>query len=130
MTVATLRPPGWYWLIAFLALLWEAFGCYIYLSIALSSDKGDYAVLSTWQWSVFAIAVWVGLLGAVGLVLRQRWAILALAVSLIAAIIQYGYAAATTGLNPDAVPLVATVIIVGLLLVVFASFAGKRGWLR
>ena len=25
------RPPAWYWIVAILAFLWEATGCYFYL---------------------------------------------------------------------------------------------------
>ncbi len=69
--------PGWFWIVAGLAVLWEAFGCYIYVSQSLVPDAqrvGGYAQMESWQWGVFAIAVWSGLIGAVLLLLRNRWA--------------------------------------------------------
>lgn len=132
MNEATRRVPSWFWIVAGLALLWEAFGCAIYLMQTLTPEaarEGGYATMASWQWGVFAVAVWSGLLGAIGLLLRRRWATLALAVSLVFALVQYGYEVARGTLPADAAPIAATVVIVGVLLVVFASIAGRRGWL-
>jgi len=90
--------------------------------------------MAQWQWSVFSIAVWSGLLGAVGLLLRKSWAYWLLLVSLIAAIIQYGYVFAATPILDrmpagEALPLPVTIIVVGVLLVWFGGIAKKRGWL-
>lgn len=124
--------PAWYWIIAMLAVLWEGFGCYVYLSQTLmpeASREAGYATMAKWQWGVFAIAVWSGLIGAIGLLLRKGWAFVALLVSLAFAAIQYGYEAATDGIPADAIPIAISVIIVGLLLVAFANHAKKRGWI-
>jgi predicted permease len=129
-TITARRTPGWYLLVAILGLLWEAFGCFIFTMIAIGDDRGDYALLPSWVFIVFGVAVFSGLAGALGLVLRQRWATIALIVSLLAAIVQYGYVMMTAGLNPSAIPMVAAVIGIGLLLVIVASAAGSRGWLR
>lgn len=125
--------PGWFWAVAGLALLWEAYGCYVYTSQSLipeGSREGGYAELASWEWGVFAIAVWSGLLGAIGLLLRKRWATPLLLVSLIAAAIQYGYTAAVRGLEPEALPIAVSVLVVGVGLVIFSSRASRRGWLR
>jgi hypothetical protein len=129
-TITARRAPGWYWLVAFLGLLWEAFGCFIFTMVAIGDDRGDYALLPSWVFIVFGIAVFSGLAGAVGLVLRQRWATIALIVSLLAAIVQYGYVAMNFGLNPGSIPMVAAVIGIGLVLVIVSSAAAGRGWLR
>ena len=124
--------PSWYWIVAVLAVLWEAFGCYIYLSQTLmpeASREAGYATMASWQWGVFAIAVWSGLIGAIGLLLRKSWAVIALLVSLVFAALQYGYELATGTLPAEAAPVAATVIVVGVLLVVFANYAKRRGWL-
>ena len=124
--------PAWYWIVAVLALLWEGAGCAVYLMQTMTPEaqrEGSYATMAGWQWGVFAIAVWSGLIGAVGLLLRKTWAVLALAVSLIAAACQYGYAVATDSLNPADGPMAAAIIIVGGLVLLFAHMARKRGWL-
>lgn len=125
--------PGWFWAVAVLALLWEAFGCYIYVSQSLVPDaqrEGGYAQMASWQWGVFAIAVWSGLIGAVLLLLRNRWATPLLTVSLVFAAVQYGVAAAQGGIAPEARPIAVAVLVVGVALVIFASRARRAGWLR
>lgn len=128
------RPvPRSYWTVAVLALLWEAFGCYVYTSQSLlpeAARAGGYTDLPAWQWGVFAVAVWSGLIGAVGLLLRARWAVAFLLISLIAALIQYGWVLLTTGLASEALPVAAAVILFGAALVWFAGHASRRGWLR
>jgi hypothetical protein len=124
--------PAWYWAVAVLALLWEGFGCYIYTSQSLleeSAREGGYATMASWQWGVFAIAVWSGLIGAVGLLLRKGWALWALLVSLIAAAVQYGVAAAQGGIDAEARPIAIAVLVAGVLLVIFASRAKRAGWI-
>lgn len=137
--------PGWYWAVAAVAAAWEAVGCYFYLVqvrmgeaelAALPPAQAEaFAGMATWQWSVFAVAVWVGLAGALGLLLRRRWAQWALLVSLIAAVIQYGYTFLATPIlermsASEALPLPVSIIVVGALLAWFAGWARRRGWLR
>lgn len=139
------RPPAWYWIVAILALLWEATGCYFYV-VQVSMDATDlaalpaqqaaaFAAMKTWQWAVFAIAVWSGLAGAIGLLLRVRWlAVWGLWLSLIAALIQYGYAFTTPEIQAmpaaEALPLPLSIGLIGLVLVLFAGSAANKGWLR
>jgi hypothetical protein len=125
--------PGWFWIVAALALAWEAFGCYIYLSQSLVPEAqraGGYADMASWQWGVFAIAVWSGLIGAVLLLLRNRWATPLLLVSLLFAAAQYGVAAAQGGIDAQARPIAVAVLVAGVALVIFASRARRAGWLR
>lgn len=125
--------PVWFWIVAGLAVLWEAFGCYTYVTQSLVPDAqrvGGYAQMQSWQWGVFAIAVWSGLIGAVLLVLRSRWAGPLLLVSLLAAALQYGVAAAQGGIDAEARPIAVAVLVVGVGLVIFASRARRKGWLR
>jgi len=131
--VAAVRVPGWFWIVAVLAVLWEAYGCYEYVSQALVPDgerQGGYAAMRDWQWGVFAVAVWSGLIGALLLLLRSRWATGLLLMSLIAAAVQYGYAAAQGGIPGEALPVAVAVLVVGVALVIFASRATRRAWLR
>ncbi len=135
--------PGWYWAVAVLALLWEAMGCYAYLT-AVTMKAGDMAGYTSaqravfeatpaWVWAAYAVAVWVGLAGALALLMRRRWARLALIVSLAAAIVQFGWVfLATPTLKTDAsaaaVPI--CIVVIGAFLIWFSGAAARRGWLR
>ncbi len=121
--------PGWYWAVAAAALLWEGLGCAFYLMAVTSGADA----LPGWVMAAFAIAVWGGLAGAVALLLRRRLAVTFLLVSLIAAIVQYGYvftALPVETLGPDVVAVPIAVLVVGGLLLWFARSTARRGWLR
>ncbi|HEX4738889.1 MAG TPA: hypothetical protein VH331_15155 [Allosphingosinicella sp.] len=136
--------PAWYWIVAVLAFLWEAGGCYAYLTQvtmkvadmgAMPAAQRDlWMSMPLWIWSAYAVAVWVGLTGALALLLRQRWARAAFIVSLVAAILQFGWvflatpALAKLGAGATALPI--CIIVVGAALVWFAGDATRRGWLR
>lgn len=125
--------PTWFWAVAVVALLWEGFGAYIYLSQSLTPDAqraGDYATMESWQWGVFAVAVWSGVLGALLLLLRNRWATALLLLSFLAAAFQYGHAALNGGISAEARPIAISVLVVGVVLVMVASRARRAGWLR
>lgn len=136
--------PGWYWIVAVLALLWEAGGCYAYLTQVTmkAADMGSMAAaqrevwlsMPVWVWCAYAVAVWVGLTGALALLLRQRWARSAFIVSLLAVVLQFGWvflatpALARLGATSTALPV--CIIVIGAALVWFADMAARRGWLR
>lgn len=138
------RVPGWYWAVAAVALLWEAMGCYAYLTqvsmepaalARLPAEQRDiWAAMPGWAVGAYAVAVWAGLLGALGLLLRQSWARLAFAASLLGVIVQFGWTflatpiLSTMGVSAAAFP--AFILVVAALLLWFAGMATKRGWLR
>ena len=127
------RVPSWFWIVALLALAWEAFGAYTYVSQSMVPDgqrEGDYATMQSWQWGLFATAVWSGVAGAVALLLRSRWATALLLLSFLAAVFLYGYAALNGGLSAEARPIAISVMVVGVILVMLSSRARRAGWLH
>ncbi|HEX8449945.1 MAG TPA: hypothetical protein VF652_10180 [Allosphingosinicella sp.] len=138
------RVPGWYWAAATAALLWEAMGCYAYLtqvsmdSAALArlpaEQREIWTAMPAWAVGAYAVAVWSGLLGAAGLLLRRSWARLAFAASLAGVVAQFGWTfldtpiLASMGASAAAFP--ALILAVAALLIWFAATASKRGWLR
>jgi hypothetical protein len=138
------RVPGWYWAVAVLALLWEAAGCFAYftqvtmeaaeLARLPAAQRDIWAAMPAWVVGAYAVAVWVGLTGAVGLLLRRRWARIAFAVSLIAVIVQFGWTflatpiLTTIGTSAAAFP--AFIALMAAILLWFSGLAARRGWLR
>lgn len=135
--------PGWYWAVAVLALLWECGGCYAYLAqvsaspaamAAMGSAERDlWQAMPAWIWSAYAIAVWVGLTGAIALLMRQRWAYQAFIVSLVAVVVQFGWVFLKTPVlsvkGPSAAALPIAIFVVAAMLVWFSGWATRRGWL-
>ena len=135
--------PGWYWLVAGLALLFEGIGCYAYL-LEVMRTPADIASLPLdqrrligatpwWVTAAYAVAVWSGLAGAVLLLLRRRLAVGALLVSLIAVVVQFGGIFLVPELR-STIPsdqLLGPIIIfvIAYALWQFSRIARKRGWL-
>ena len=133
--------PGWYWLAAIGALLFELLGCVVYLSqvtadpASLQVDqRALWASTPTWMVAAYGTAVWVGLAGAVALLFRRRWAMPLLLVALVAVVVQFSglllvpALRSQTSSNGLLVPIL--IIVVSVLLVRFAHHARRRRWLR
>ena len=136
--------PAWFWIVAIAALLFELLGCFFYFVEARMSAS-DIAALPldqaamlaarpSWYYAAFGIAVWVGVAGAVLLLLRRRWAVWALLISLVAAIVQFSSVLIVPEMRAmtpsDALFVPITVIIVAYAFWQFSKLAGRRGWLR
>lgn len=142
--VNAIKPPAWFWVVAILALIWELFGVASYLyHVTLSADalqalpEGQRRLMEitpAWVNAAFAIATWGGLLGALGLVLRRKWARSLLLVSVLAIVVQFSWVflvgKATELIGPSAAVFPAFILAVGLFLWWFAGLATRRGWLR
>lgn len=143
MNQLSARPATWFWAVALLGLLWELFGVVMYLmhvdvlpnSAEMSEAERSLMESSpTWVTGLFAIGVFAGALGALGLVLRGRWARPLLVVSLIAVVLQFcGWLLMTDAIEvigPSVFVMPAVIVLVAILLVWVASTASRRGWLR
>lgn len=138
-----LRPPAWFWIVAVLGLLWELFGVAMYLmhvGVLPNSQEMSEAERSLmesspmWVTGLFAIGVFAGALGALGLVLRKRWARPLLILSLIAVILQFGgWLLATDAISvigPSVFVMPAVIVLVALLLAWLATVGIRRGWIN
>src|SRR5688572_31283665 len=95
------KPPAWFWVVAVLGLLWEAFGVATYLMHVdvLPSDTSRMSTaeatlagsMPTWATAAYAVAVFGGLLGALGLLMRKGWSRSLLFLSLLALLVQFGW---------------------------------------
>lgn len=139
------KPPFWFWIVAGLAVLWESAGCFSYV-LQVSMSDADLAklpaaqqeicrMMPAWATAAYAVAVWSGLLAAIGLVMRKTWARPLFLVSLLAALVQFGWTFLGSPILQrmsvaEAVPFPAVIILIALFLVWFAGHARRRAWLR
>jgi len=136
------RAPGWFRIVAVLAVLWNLVGAYIYLEHvgmvppmkAMTAEEAALAAtVPAWVTGAFALAILSGLLGSIGLVLSKAWARPLLILAVIAVLVQMGWvllvseARAIHGNEVFVMP--AIVIVIALLLVWLADKGVKRGWL-
>lgn len=149
-TTARGRAPAHLWIVGALALLWNAFGCYDYLMTRLRDT--DYlasmmpgtdpaAVLAyvdsfpIWAQIGWGLGVWGGLIGALLLLIRNRYAVWAFALSLVGAVLGLGYQMMNPGgpasMHEGAAAIMPYVIIaVAAFLLWYAWNAEKKGILR
>lgn len=136
--------PTWYWVVAIFFLLWNLMGIgsfymHVFISeealLALPVEERDlYSSYPLWTNIVFAIAVFGGTLGSIGLLMRKKWAKTAFIVSLLAIIPQmihnlyFTDAREVYGPGTEVMPIM--VIVFGFFLIWFSSYGIKKGWLN
>jgi len=133
--------PAWYWLVAVACLLFEAAGAYLFAnSLALDpaslplDQRSIFEATPQWMTIAWAIAIGAGLLGAIGLLLRRRFAEPLLLVSLLAVVVQFSGLFLVKQLR-ELTPEDHLVVPIVILLLAYAfwqtaKLAKTRGWLR
>lgn len=136
--------PGWFRIVAIVAILWMALGCFQYLSFVTLSEA-DIARMSQseqlltrsapgWMTAAFAVSVWSGLAGALALVFRKRIALPLLGVSLLGVLIQqiwmWFVSDMTILLPPSGWVMPVVILVAAALLYWLAHHANRRGWLN
>lgn len=132
--------PAWYWGAAIGALLFELAGAFLFgNSLTLDpatlplDQRAVFDATPQWMTIAWAVAIGAGFIGAIGLMLRRRFAEPALLVSLIAVAVQFSgifLVKQLRELTPEDHLLVPVVILV--LAYAFwqtAKLARRRGWL-
>jgi hypothetical protein len=140
-----IKIPKWFWVITIFFLLWNIMGLLSFFAHTFISEDalaalpqnerelyGDYPI---WTTIVFAIAVFFGFFGSLGLLLKKKWAKLAFIISLCAIIPQmihnlfftksidvYGTGQAAT------MPIL--VVVFGLILIWFSNYSIDKKWLK
>jgi len=141
----TIRPPIWFWIVSGVALVWNLMGIMAFVGQAtMSYDKmvetfgrnqaDVIAAQPTWYMIVFACAVLGGVIGCVGLLLRKRWALWALLVSLVGVFFQQVYifllSNAGSSVRGGEWVMVLLIPIVAILLFMLARRGVDKGWLQ
>lgn len=106
MTEASVSPqrvPWWFWVVAVVSLLWNAFGGYDYVmthtqgvdylvSMGMSPAQiAYYEAMPGWTSGVWALGVWGAVAGSILLLLRSRYAVWAFGASLLGLAISLVY---------------------------------------
>ncbi len=132
--------PAWFWAVAIGALLFEGAGAFLFAdSLALDpatlplDQRAIYDATPQWMTIAWAVAIGAGLFGAVGLIIRRRFAEPALLLSVIAVAVQFSglfLVKQLRELTPEDHLLVPVVILViAYALWQAAKLARRKGWL-
>ena len=133
-------PPGWFWVVSSIALLWNVVGVVAFIGqmtmdpASLPPDQmAFYETTPLWATIAFAVAVFGGTLGCIGLLLRKSWAFLMLAICLLGIVVQIGHSIFIGNgievFGPAGLVLPALTFTIGVALVWFARYSGDQGWL-
>ena len=138
------KPPVWFWVVSVVALLWNLVGAMAYLAQAFITDEGKAMLpedklellenTPAWATAAFAIAVWAGVLGCIGLLVRKKWARPVLLVSLLGILVQMGYSFFMTNVAEvygavEGVVMPLLLIGIGIGLILFAKSSQNKGWI-
>lgn len=102
--VQAAKAPVHLWIVGVLAMLWNGYACVDYLMTRmrnldwLSQGGANPQAMLAWvdSFPIYAqfgwgLGVWMGLIGAILLLARHRWAVPAFALSLLGAVLGLGY---------------------------------------
>jgi hypothetical protein len=139
------KPPRWYWVVAILILLWAVLGVLSFFADpgsneAVLAEMSDaqrelFAQRPGWIFAIYGLAVFASLAGALGLILRRRFALPAFALSLLLVVVQFAYvlfvldAIGRLGLvEAAAFPMV--ILVIGMFSLWLSWHARSRGWFQ
>ena len=136
--------PTSFRIISILGLAWNLVGvAMFFLQTGLDAERIAampeqqrmvYEALPSWLPVFYGIAVFGGLLGSAGLVLRRRWSVPLLAISLAAVAVQmialYVVAPAWQASGASGLAFSLLIVAIAAFLLVYARRASARGWLR
>lgn len=143
MTASTQVPKS-HTYISVAILLWMAVGVLMYMLDVMMSPEQIAALPAPqrelnearpmWVTASYALATWLGLAGAVGLLMRKRWAEPLLLVSLVCVVLQFGAIVFLLGAvqklgAATALPLPVVIVVIGFAAWRYAARAKMRGWL-
>ncbi|KAB7529550.1 hypothetical protein F8C76_17210 [Flagellimonas olearia] len=140
----TVKPPIWFWLVSGIALLWNLSGVFNYLNQAFNqqailesinqAQREVFEGIPAWATAAFALAVFSGTIGSIGLLLLKKWAKPLFIISLVTAVAQFIHwlfvSNAVEAFGPSTYTMPIIVVIIGLYLIFFSKMGIQKGWLR
>lgn len=142
VAAATSRPTS-FWVIAIAALVWNLLGlAMFYLQVNMSPDqlaamppeqRQVYEGTPPWLNIAFGIGVIGGVLGAIALLMKKKWAVMLFLISLIAVLVQMvgAYVATPAWVVYGAAGLIMPLVVLAIALFLwrYSGKAAARGWL-
>jgi len=138
-----MKPPTSFWVIAFIALIWNLMGVFQFFSAtlflemvvaALPKEQADlYTGMPIWYLVIFGVAVFTGLIGSITMLLKKKITVGIFGISLLAVLVAQGYWLLGTeiitilGMTAVIMPLV--VIALSIFLYFYSKGAARNSWI-
>lgn len=133
--------PKHVWIVGGLALAWNAVGAFDYLATQTEwepymsqfteAQLAYFYGFPAWAVAGWAVAVWAAVAGAVGILLRARWAVAAFAISLVGMAVStfytYGMSDGASLMGSGGVVFGVVVAVVAIALLVYSRRMVARG---
>lgn len=143
MSTENNKPTTMFWVVAAVALIWNAMGVMAYLGTVMMSPEALQALpedqralmesTPAWATGAFAIAVWGGVLGSILLLLRKKLASSVFILSFAGIVVQMFHAFALANsievYGPGGMVMPAMVLLFGAFLVWYARASAAKGWI-
>ncbi len=138
---ARAKIPLHHWIVGVLAFLWTLMGAFDYLATQLDLEfymsqfteeqLAYFNAFPKWAVAFWAFGVWGALAGAIGLLLRKKWAVWAFAVSIVgllgSSVYNFGMSDGAEIMGSGGVVFTVVIWVVAILLLVYAWAQAKRG---
>lgn len=135
--------PTRFWVIAVAALLWNLLGAVMFVQQVImtpetlaalpEAERAMYEATPAWIDIAFGVAVFGGVLGALGLLLKKRWAVAMFGLSLIGLLVQmasvYALTPAWQVTGPAGVVMPVVLVLIAIFLWWYARKAAASGWI-
>ncbi|MFT4955851.1 MAG: hypothetical protein ACI8U3_002250 [Brevundimonas sp.] len=141
------KTPWHLWVVGIVSLLWNGFGAFDFV---MTTTRGEaymremgfsqamidyYLAMPTWMWGPWILGVWGAVIGSILLLLRNRLAVPAFALSLLGAVVSLIYG---KFINPPPLPpemammswMPFVIVVIAAFLAWYAWTMGKKGVLR
>lgn len=133
----------WYYIILTLGILWNLLGVGAFamqmmmtpetLASLPPAERELYTNIPAWATIAFGVAVFGGTLGCIGLLLRKRWGLIVLWLSLLGVLTQMTHALLLSDAlkvsGPSAAVLPTLITVVAVALIILGRNANTRHWL-
>ncbi|NJB72590.1 hypothetical protein GGR42_003081 [Saonia flava] len=143
MTAELKKVPTWFWVVSIIFLIWNLMGVTAFFADIMMSDEALqalpenerdlYGKYPPWTKIAYAVAVFGGFFGCIGLVLRKQWAKPVFILSLIGVLVQMVHslfiAKAMDVYGPGAAIMPVMVVLFSVFLIWFAGHCIKKGWI-
>jgi len=138
------KPKIAFWIIAVIALIWNAMGVNQYLqqqyrTVAFKSQYTTEQLelvynMPSWAIAAFALAVFSGVLGSLALLLRKKVASLLFSISLLAILVQMAYNFGIINsyeiYGPSGLIMPVVIVVFAVFLLFYSKSVSKKSWLK